>query len=108
MPIIALLFATSSLMGAAPAFEPPHGGVRAVYRHASLIDGTGHGLERNMAVITDGDRIAAVVPDSALTKVQIAGAIEFDLKGKFLLPGLIDSHQHLATPPNRAEAEKRR
>ena len=22
-----------------------------------------------------------------------------------MLPGLIDSHQHLATPPNRAEAE---
>ena len=28
-----------------------------------------------------------------------------DLTGKFLLPGLIDSHVHLATPPNRRQAE---
>lgn len=107
MRTIGLFFAASLLIGAAPAFEPPHSGARAVYRHASLIDGTGHGLQRNMAVITDGDRIAAVVSDSALTKAQLSGATEFDLKGRFLLPGLIDTHQHLATPPNRAEAESR-
>ena len=27
-----------------------------------------------------------------------------DLSGKFLAPGLIDSHEHLATPPNRRQA----
>ena len=34
-----------------------------------------------------------------------AGARVVDLSGKFLLPGLIDSHEHLATPPNRRQAE---
>lgn len=107
MRTFALLFAASFVMGAAPPFDPPHSGVHTVYRHASLIDGTGKGLQRDMAVITDGERIAAVLPDAALTQAQLRGARETDLQGKFLLPGFIDSHQHLATPPNRREAESR-
>lgn len=107
MRTIALVLAAALLIGAAPPFEPPHSGVRTVYRHASLIDGTAHGLKRDMAVITNGDRIEAVVPDAALTRAQLGGADQFNLAGKFLLPGLIDTHQHLATPPNRAEAEFR-
>jgi hypothetical protein len=35
----------------------------------------------------------------------LAGARIVDLSGRYLLPGLIDSHQHLATPPDRPEAE---
>ena len=102
-----LLAAAALLMAAAPPFEPPHDGTRAVYRHASLIDGTGRPLKPDMAVVTDGERITAVVADPALTPAQLAGARQVDLRGKFLLPGLIDSHQHLATPPNRPEAERR-
>jgi len=60
-----------------------------------------------MAVITDGERIAAVVPDASLMEAQLQGAKQVDLTGKFLLPGLIDTHQHFATPPDRAEAEAR-
>jgi imidazolonepropionase-like amidohydrolase len=102
-----LVAAAASLIGAAPAFEPPHNGTRAVYRHAALIDGTGRALQQDMAVITDGERIVAVQFDKALTPAQLASANQIDLSGKFLLPGLIDSHQHLATPPNRPEAEAR-
>jgi imidazolonepropionase-like amidohydrolase len=104
---LSLLAASATLIAAAPPFEPPQSGTRAVYRHAALVDGTGHPLRRDMAVVTDGERITAVVPDVALTAAQLAGAHQVDLSGKFLLPGLIDSHQHLATPPNRAEAEAR-
>lgn len=107
MKNLRLLAAAALLVAAAPPFEPPHGGTRAVYRHALLIDGTGQPPKSDMAVITDGERIVAVVPDKAITPAQLAGAREVDLRGKFLLPGLIDSHQHLATPPNRPEAERR-
>ena len=107
MRTLALLLAAPFLIGAIPAFAPPSSRVRMVYRHASLIDGTGKSLQPNMAVITSGDRIVAVLPDSALTQAQLGGATETDLKGKFLLPGFIDSHQHLATPPARSEAERR-
>jgi imidazolonepropionase-like amidohydrolase len=101
-----LLLAALFLVGAAP-FAPPGAGTRTVYRHASLIDGTGATPRADMAVLTDGERIAAVVPDSALTADQLKGAKQVDLGGKFLLPGFIDSHQHFATPPDRAEAEAR-
>lgn len=92
------------LTGAAP-FEPAHIGTRIVYRHAGLIDGTGAPLRPDMAVMTDGERIVAVLPDRALKPAQTAGAEQVDLSGRYLLPGLIDSHQHLATPPDRRMAE---
>src|SRR5690349_8261427 len=101
------LFAAALLIAAAPPFEPPQNRARTVYRHASLIDGTGRPLKSDMAVVTDGERISAVLADDALTPAQLAGTRQVDLGGKFLLPGLIDSHQHLATPPNRPEAERR-
>ena len=94
------------LTGAAP-FAPPAHKSPTVYRHATLIDGTGAPAKPDMAVITDGERIAAVVPDASLMEAQLQGAKQVDLTGKFLLPGLIDTHQHFATPPDRAEAEAR-
>jgi imidazolonepropionase-like amidohydrolase len=60
-----------------------------------------------MAVVTDGERITAVVPDRSLTAAQLQRATQVDLSGEYLLPGYIDSHQHLATPPDRPEAEAR-
>ena len=74
-----------------------------VYRHATLIDGTGGPARRAMSVVVEGERIKAVAPDSALSAP--VGAREIDLTGKYLLPGLIDSHEHLATPPDRRKAE---
>ena len=103
---LAYLLLGPILMGAAP-FEPPQAGSRTVYRHALLIDGTGSPVKPDMDVVTDGEKIAAVVPDSALSSAQLRGASVVDLSGRFLLPGYIDSHQHLATPPNRPEAEAR-
>lgn len=101
LPVLALL------LGAATPFAPPAAGTRIVYRHASLIDGTGRPLQRDMAVVTDGERITAVLADSALTQAQLDGATQVNLQGEYLLPGYIDTHQHLATPPNRPEAEAR-
>ncbi len=102
-----LLAALGLLLTAAAPFEPAHQGTKVVYRHAALIDGTGATLRADMAVVTDGERIAAVLPDRALTPVQLAGAEQVDLTGRYLLPGLIDSHQHLATPPDTPAAEAR-
>jgi imidazolonepropionase-like amidohydrolase len=101
------LLGLSLLLVAATPFEPPHAGRRTVYRHAALIDGTGAPLKADMAVITDGERIGGVVPDRALTAEQLDGAKQVDLSGRFLLPGYIDTHQHLATPPDRPDAEAR-
>ena len=101
---LSLLAATGLLMAAAP-FEPPKTGTRIVYRHANLIDGTGAPARADMAVVTDGERIAAVVPDRDLKSDHLQGVEEVDLTGRFLLPGFIDTHVHLATQPNRPQAE---
>ncbi|MBS0331431.1 MAG: amidohydrolase family protein, partial [Proteobacteria bacterium] len=55
-----------------------------------------------MSVLVEGERIKAVAADSELPPP--VGARIVDLTGKFLAPGLIDSHEHLATPPDRRRA----
>lgn len=86
------------------AFQPPalaQAPERAVYRGATLIDGTGSAGRPAMAIVTEGERIVAVLPDAELTAAQLDGAQVRDLSGRWVIPGLIDAHEHLATPPNR-------
>ena len=47
-------------------------------------------------------RIHAIGPRGSFDKVPDAQRI--DVSGRFIIPGLVDSHVHLATPPNRAKA----
>ena len=90
------------LVAAAPPYAPAAEGERVAYRNVVLIDG---GRSRpGMAVLTNGPTIEAVVTDSSLTAAQLGTARVVDLGGRFMLPGLIDSHQHLATPPDRRGA----
>ena len=46
------------------------------------------------AVAIRGDRIVAVGDRGAVEKAAGAGARQVDLKGKFLMPGMIDGHAH--------------
>jgi imidazolonepropionase-like amidohydrolase len=74
--------------------------------HVTLIDGLGHAPQKDMTVVVEGDRIAAVMP-SALTKPPV-GARRIDGHGRFLMPGLMDVHIHLRggvdDPPDAAAA----
>jgi imidazolonepropionase-like amidohydrolase len=92
------------LTGGAAASDPAPA-TTTVYRHATVIDGTGAAPARDMAVIVRGDQIGQVAHDADIARVLPAGATIVDLRGRYLLPGLIDSHQHVATPPNRRRAE---
>jgi imidazolonepropionase-like amidohydrolase len=100
-----VLLAVGATARAAPPPFAPSTTEPIIYRHSILIDGTGAPARPDMTVITRGPMIEAVVADAALTPAQLEGARIVDLTGRFLLPGLIDSHQHLATPPNRTRAE---
>jgi imidazolonepropionase-like amidohydrolase len=75
-----------------------------VYRGVSLIDGTGAATTPDMDIIVEGERIRAVVPHSAADEYE-RGANIVDVGGLYAIPGLIDSHVHLATSPNRRYAE---
>ena len=59
----------------------------------TLIDGSGKPPARNMTVLVDGRKIAAVGP-SDRTSVPADIPI-YDLTGRTLMPGLIDGHVHL-------------
>jgi imidazolonepropionase-like amidohydrolase len=61
-----------------------------VLRGATLIDGSGAPAVRDRAVIVEGGRIAAVVPDA-----QARDGAVIDLGGLTLLPGLINCHAHV-------------
>ena len=73
------------------------------YRHLTLFD-VAQGREMsNMEVVVQDQRVSRVLVDDNASLPS--GTREVDLSGKYIIPGLIDSHVHLATPPNRRQAE---
>jgi imidazolonepropionase-like amidohydrolase len=74
------------------------------YVHATLIDGRGGPARPDMAVVVRGERIVAVVP-SAEARSFAPDARLVDMTGRWVLPGLIDSHVHISVRPSRAFAE---
>jgi imidazolonepropionase-like amidohydrolase len=97
--------AASLALGSAQAAEP-----RTVYKNVTLIDGTGAPPRPGMSILVDGERITKVWKDSEVA-FKLAGDVRVvDMSGKYVLPGLTDSHQHLATPPDRpwAQAQMKR
>lgn len=74
-----------------------------VYRDATIFDGTGAPPVADRSLVVVDEVITQVVPTDRL---EFAGDAEVvELGGRFVIPGLVDSHQHLATPPDRAQAE---
>ena len=60
----------------------------------TLIDGTGAVPVRDAAVVVDGDRIAAAGARGALSWPSDADVV--DVRGRTIIPGLIDAHDHMA------------
>jgi imidazolonepropionase-like amidohydrolase len=73
-----------------------------VFVGATLIDGTGRAPQRNAVVLVQGERIVSV--QSAAHFRPPEGAEVVTLTGRFLIPGLINTHVHLATLAKPAEA----
>lgn len=79
-----------------------------VLKNVSLIDGTGAEPKANQSLLIKDKEIVAIV-EGDLEEIP-ADAKIIELSGKYLIPGLIDSHVHLGTFPsgvdNRAANEK--
>jgi imidazolonepropionase-like amidohydrolase len=76
-------------------YAPPGDDTVTVFRGAIV------GGQPATSIVVRGQRIAAIVPDQS----GPADADHVDLDGRFVIAGLIDTHQHIATPPDRADAE---
>ena len=72
------------------------------YRGAILIDGTGAPPRSERVIVTAGERITAVVPAAGFSAP--AGTEVVDLSGRFVVPGFVNSHVHLATLADPAHA----
>jgi len=68
--------------------------MRYVLTGATLIDGKGGAPLENAAVYVEGERIAWV-GSAADLPAEAQDAKQFDVSGKWLLPGLIDAHIHI-------------
>ncbi|OIJ64380.1 amidohydrolase family protein [Streptomyces mangrovisoli] len=91
--------------GAPTPWAPPPAGTVTVYRGATLFDGTGSAPRPGTTIVTDGATLHTVADDADPLPAIAADAPQVDLDGRFVVPGLVDTHQHLATPPNRPVAE---
>jgi imidazolonepropionase-like amidohydrolase len=93
-----------ALLLAAPAFAQPAENT-AIYSGLTLIDGTGAAPTPNMAIVTRGERIEAVVPQSGVQQYLNNHYQSYVFHDFYVMPGLINSHVHMATQPNRRFAE---
>ena len=62
-----------------------------ILRGATVIDGLGNPPLRNAVVVIEGDEVKSL---SGSGSDIPAGATVLDLTGRFIIPGLIDSHVH--------------
>ena len=78
---------------------------RTIFDGAIVIDGTGAPGRPDMAIVVEGEGITAVVPAADLAEEVREGADVVDASGWFAIPGLVESHTHVATMASRARAE---
>jgi imidazolonepropionase-like amidohydrolase len=98
-PLLAL--AAGLAVGSAGAATEAPGSL--LYRGATVVDvRTGKEL-RGFAILTRGERIVRVGPEAQIDAPADAQVV--DMSGTWAIPGLINSHVHLATPPHRRFAE---
>ena len=74
-----------------PSTYQRYPGVPTVIRGATIFDGEGGQIDKGVIVLADGVVQAVGGPETPVP----AGAFEIDGRGKWVTPGIIDSHSHL-------------
>jgi imidazolonepropionase-like amidohydrolase len=98
--LVPLLLCTTFLVSPGRSAVPD-----LVLRNATVIDGRGGPPVAGATVVIQDGRIAQVARGTVRTA---PGAREIDLTGRWLIPGLIDAHVHVATDPTGRDANVRR
>jgi imidazolonepropionase-like amidohydrolase len=68
-----------------------------VIAHASLIDGSGAAVQRDMSIVMENGRIRDIAPAAAVAVPAEATVV--DAAGKFVVSGIINAHGHVGPPP---------
>ena len=89
--MLALIVAAGAVANSADAPAPK----TVVYLGATLIDGTMANPRPNMAIVTRGERISAIVPAGDFHAEP--GQVIVTVRGRYIIPGLVNTHVHLAT-----------
>jgi imidazolonepropionase-like amidohydrolase len=77
---------------------------RTVITHAEVFDGTPV-WRHDRTIVIDDSMITAI--DAAEAYTAQSGDEVIDVHGRFVIPGLIDSHVHLATDPDHEDTRQR-
>ncbi len=88
-----------------PPRNPSGESTATVYEGVSILDGTGAPPVPDISIVVRDGRIAAVAPMDELSLEDWPEAEIEDARGLYVIPGLIESHTHLATRADRAAAE---
>lgn len=71
----------------------------------TVFDGTGRAPRSDQTVLIRGEHITAIFPTGSQS--ISSGTMVLDLHGKYLIPGLIDAHVHIATDPSGEDTRVR-
>lgn len=94
VPFLIVLTVLQALSAAAVDAQPTAVARPLVLVHAHLIDGTGAAPQRDVTIVVEGGRIARIGADPQ----PVRGAADtIDVAGRWVLPGLIDAHTHIAS-----------
>ena len=77
--------------------------MKIAYKNAQILDGSENMTPQvGKVVLTDGERITAIVDDSE----DLAGYEVVDLQGQYLMPGLVNMHVHIPASGKPSKKEK--
>ena len=95
---LALPLALAALVVAAPAVPQPAPGPTVLVQAGQLLDRPGRPVRGPSTLVIREGRVAAVLDGHVgASGGDLAGATVIDLRDRFVLPGLIDSHVHLTS-----------
>ena len=67
--------------------------MKYAYHNGKILDGTKDmTVQEGKVILTENDKIVDIVPDNG----TIGGYERVDLQGRYIMPGLINMHVHLA------------